>query len=412
MSLGQPDLHIGTTRMQDLAADSRPVLGGLTFKWGGDSYIEFEKPGTLSGEMLIKAQQDLSFLTAGQPVGLVDPASSQTLFAGRLETLSARPDEKIRSALRVAFTASDTTTELLNVKAFGIDWPMNDSGANRQAQIAAKLPPGWTMPGGTGYTSDWGATWMKFNSIGFLELLDMYCRGHLARRHNTTLYTPGVGLSRRMTITPERQRIASHPFTLAGTAGVWDTTSGGKPTEATGLAVLPPGVVSRDVEWEKTPDDTITDVVLKGWAYPVAGEPEDESSSSTFEMSYYVNNSANISKYGHRQLELQTDLRYILNSQPQGAQIINFWLDVDTKWRATQVTIPDSRVVDTAAFRQLISAHTRHMAVLAIKGIAGLVPTADAMIHAYVIGGSATWTGKKWTAQLTLGRGLDLYNPQ
>lgn len=407
MSLGAPELYIGLTRMQNLAVDDRPVLAGISYQWGTDSFVDFEGTGTLSGQLLIRSQQDLSFLTVGQQLGLIDPATSQTLFAGRIATITARPDEQISTALRVRFTAADTSTELENAKAYDVDWPIQDSGAARRNLISDRLPGGWFIAGGPGYTDDWGATWMKFDSVPVLELLDMYCRGHIARRHNTTIYTIGAGLSRRITITPERKRDAPYPSTLPGTAGVWDT-GGIKPSEATGVAVLPAAVVARNsVEWEKTPDDAITDVELASWVYPVADPENNESSSWPRPMSQFVDNSTMIAKYGVRQLKLQTDLRYLSNTYPMPAEIINQWLDADAKWRATAVEIPDSRKVDTAAFRNLISCHTRHMAVLAVKDIAGIVPTADPLIHAYVIGGAATWTGKKWTATLTLGRALD-----
>jgi hypothetical protein len=399
MSLGRPDLYIGGQLMQALKGDPQPALAGLRLRWGTDSRLELDPAATLSGQILIRGAMP-SFLEVGAPVGLIDPVTARCLFAGNLAPLTAAPEDSVRGAMRVSFTAASPLSELVKHSVLDFDWPNDEQAWQRFDRLAAALPRGWAMTGNK------GLTWINqarqlYQSIEWLTLAERFARGYSYRYHDTSTYIPGAGLSKRLTFTPERGKGTTNTATSPGAGGVWYTGTG-RPTGSSGMAILPESAVRRSVEWQKSPEDTITDVKITSYPALPSG---DESAPFDYPMwAYGVNNDALQDAYGFRQVSIDTSLSSYNGTAlaERIPQIVNYWLDTQTGWRPTGLQLPDSRRLGTDPLLNLLAVDTRGMAALSVP-TATLAP---GRIRSFVMAGEATWTGKKWTTDLTLGRTL------
>lgn len=404
MSLGKPNLYLGGTLIAGGTTGAQAALAGISIKWGDASRIEFAPPATLSGSVLILSGAMPSWAN-GTQVGLVDPVSGRCLFAGHISSLSAAYDTSIKSAVRVSFTATSPLADLKNHSLYEFEWTWGDQ-AHRFNQLSTSIARGWALTGYNGSLFNWiTAGRLKFQSKNWLELCELYCRSIRARYHDTSAYVPGSGFVKRLTLTDEREKTAPNPPGAGIIDGEWYT--GSKPTNATGIASLPSQIIDRGIEWEKNPDDTITDLKLS--TFGIRGTAADDGSFSTdYWMSAYgYNNQAMQDLYGFRQLSLETDLDTGASASAVAGwieQLAMYWLDADTKWRPQAITIPNGNKVKTAAMLNLLAVDTRHMACVYVPPGPDLMP---GKIHAYVNAGEASWDGKKWTATLTLGRTFD-----
>lgn len=402
MSLSAPVLYIAGNRIQTGKGDPRPALAGLTLKWGTDSQHETAPAATLSGQMLIRGALP-AYLNVGSSVGLIDPVSSRCLFAGTMEPLTAAPDTSIEGAYRVSFTAASPKAELEKHRVLDFDWTHDEPAAVRRGRLAAAMPRGWTLDGVAGW--DWINQGRQiYQSVEWITLAERYAAGYLQRLHDTSTYVPGAGLRKRITISRERPRTATMPGP-APRLSSWLEYGGN--AASTGIAVLHPSAVHRDIMWEKTPADVITDVQVTSWGAAFPGNGAEGSDSTEFEypMSFAgVDNSRLQDLYGYRQLRVETALSVYSQSASKAAarNIAEFWLDTETGWRPTTLAVPDSRKLAAAPLLNLLAVDTRHMAAVA-------VPSAEAApgrIFAFVLAGLATWTGHKWETDLTLGHTL------
>lgn len=400
MSLGAPVLYIDNRQIQTRKDDPRPALAGLKIDWGSDDAQDTAPAAKLSGQMLIRGAMP-AWLDVGAPVGLIDPASSRCLFAGTLEPLTAAPDPSVPDAYRVSFTASSPKAELEKHNVLDIDWPFDEPAANRRNRLASAMPRGWTLDGAAGWT------WIpqgrqKYQSVPWLELANRYAAGQLLRIHDTSTYVPGAGLRKRITISRERPKSATMP---GGNPKRGSWLEYGGTAASTGIAILPPAAIDRpNLKWEKTPADVVTDVQIttSGGAYP--SPADSDSSDFEFWMSVYTDNSAMQDAYGYRQLRVETALAPSTPSTIKEAirLLLERWLDTKTPWRPTTLALPNSNWLDDAPLLNLLAVDTRHMAAVAVPA----ATAAPGRIFAFVLAGTATWTGKKWETELTLGRTL------
>lgn len=398
MSLGKPDLYIGGQLMQSDKADPRPALAGLTLQWGTDNRVDFDPGSTLTGQILIRGAFP-SYLDVGAPVGLIDPASSRTLFAGYLLPLKASPEERLAGAYRISFTAASPISELEKHTVVKMNWPIDESANDRRWRLGQALPADWSLLGASGL--DWiKQGQQKYRTVSYMDLLARYLRGNLQRYHDTSVYIPSRGLQKRISITEERGKTAPNP-PAAPARGGWVTSH---VPYASGLAVLPRGAVGSQFDWEKTPDDVVTAVqVTTTGKWLVNPDEDDESPEHEWPLDYGEDTSALQRQHGLRIARIETALSPQNVPAAQGAVglLTRYWTDVQTQWRPTNLTIPDSRLLDTTPLRNLLAVDTRHMAAVAVPGTSG-----PGRVYAFATAGSATWTGKKWETELTLGRTL------
>lgn len=402
MSLGKPDLYIAGQLMQTAKGDPQPALAGLQLSWGNDSRLEMDPASKLSGQLLIKGTLP-AWLEVGAPVGLVDPVSGRCLFAGNLAPLKAAPEDSVGGAMRVSFTASSPLAELQKHRVVDVNWDPNTPAGTRFNTLTGALPRGWALTGSTGGSVN--QTKQQYKAIEWLTLATRFCRSYLYRYHDTSFYVPGAGLSKRLTFSPERGKALTGALPAAGPAGIW--TGSAAPAGASGMAVLPTSAVRQGIDWEKSPEDMITDVQLASFA---ATETDVDRDSTRFEVwmsqtPVFVDNTSLQDRYGFRQVQFDTSIAFA-DMNAAGAQfraIVNYWLDTANKWRPTDLQLPDSRRLDTAPLLNLLAVDTRGTAAIAVPAATTLAP---GLIQSFVMAGSATWTGKKWTLDLTLGRTL------
>lgn len=402
MSLGQPDLYIAGALVAGNTTAAVTALAGATVNWGNDSRVDFAGPATLTIDVLVKSGA-MPAWSNGAQLGLVDPVTGRCIFAGHISNLTAAPDPALKTAVRITISATSPLADLKNHTIYDFDWAASTQ-ASRFAGLASTIARGWTMTGYTGLT--WiGAGRIKFQEKNWLELTELWCRSNLGRYHDTSSYVPGAGFVKRLTITRERAKTAPAPVEPVGD-GQWSGT--GKAQGSDGLATLPTNVIGRDIEWEKNPEDTITDVKVATYGGAIVAADADSKAFAYNMEAAGVNNQALQDAYGFRQVSFDTD---IVTTGGGGAtdawlanDIVPFWLDVDSAWRPTGISIPDGNVVDQTALLSLMATDTRHMACVYVPAGPGINP---GKIHSYVTRGRATWTGKKWTAELTLGRTFD-----
>lgn len=422
MTLTAPHVYIGRQRMNDLATDAAPLLAGLSFNWGTDSQVDFEDPGTLSAKMLIREPSTLDFLTKGAEVGVVDPGSGETVFAGRITTLRARNHPTKKGALVITITAADTLADLNGYRIGATFWkaPASDvlapgyatTATTRRAQLRAALPAGWTLEGTTKH--DWtGAREQRFSAHSYVPILDRHLRSCIGRRHTTSRYVPGEGLKNAITVTDERAKDSPIERLAARSDGTWYMSTAAPANSA--FAALSAREVQDSIEWEKTPDDTITDVALSSWGITYAwdsetGEQNTEDSAATSDIWVGSHPGVNMGPmqraHGFHSVSFDVDTLGGMTGggSPHIADIVNYWLDADTQWRPTSLTIPDSRRLADALVLRLLSVTRRYLAYATVDGLPANNPAGGSRVRGYIIAGNAEWTGKKWVIELTLGR--------
>lgn len=419
MTMQAPHVYIGTERMNDYALAKIPMLAGLTFNWGTDSQTDFDDPATMTAQLLVREPSNLDFLVKGAEVGVLDPGSGETLFAGRISTLRAKREKRKKNALLITMTCTDTLADLNNYRVERVEWlaPAGQSGAwaitaaRRREQLRSALPAGWTLEGATSH--DWTfAREQRWEGHAYTPLLDMHCRSTVARRHLTSRYVPGTGLVNRITITNERAKASPTETLAARSNGNWYMSTAA-PVNS-GVARLESGHVENSIEWEKTPDDTITDVALTTWGITyendsTTGQLNTETSKSS---DMWVGNQPGVNMgpmqrtYGFHGVTFDVDTLGVGGggTSPHIANIVNYWLDADTLWRPTTVSVPDSRRLPDTSLLNLLSATRRYLVYLTISGLPENNPAGFSRVRGFVLAGEATWTGKKWAIELTLGR--------
>lgn len=417
MTLAAPHVYIGDVLMDSHALSDIPVLAGLSFDWGTDSMIDFDDSKTLSAELLIREPSTLDFLTVGAPFGLIDPETGTTFFAGRIATLRAKPDSRRSDALLISLTAADTTADLQQYRVQRIDWWRPGTNlpatlaAERHNQLRSAMPAGWTLDGGTQRDTWTTAAPQRGTATELLPYIDRHCRSVIGRRHNTSRYIPGTGLAPRLTITEERSKVATADRLTTDAAGKWQMSTTAPSNSA--VVKLAGNQVAAAIEWEKNPDDVITDVALTlhsvNYEVDNNGTVTPTEDNGTFDLwvGVYlgVDNTAIQQKYGFHQLQLDIDSAGgSSQTNPHIGQIVNYWIEADAQWRPTAVSIPDSRRLPDNTVRALLGTSSRINAYTTIDGLPANNPAGGSRVRGYAIGGSATWTGKKWVIELTLGR--------
>lgn len=412
MTLATPSVYIGTEAMAGHALADMPVLSGLKFQWGNEDQVEFDKPGTLSCSLLIRTPANTDFLTKGAPFGLM--VGTVTAWAGRITQLTARRHPSKADAMVISVTAADTLADLEQYR-IKVSWAAaggtanTTSAATRRGQIAAALPAGWTLEN-TNTSLDWtNAREQRWTAEPFLSVADMHLRSVLSRRHVTSQYDPAAGLVPRLTFTAERNRSVPSETLAARADGTWYATTHFPPTS--GFVGLGPGMVDEEVVWDKTPDDTITDVQLKSWGINY-GTPTEEATTTDSAGDYNiwvndypnVNNAAMQAKYGFHQVEFDVDTLGGSTGSPHVGQIVNYWVDADAQWRPTGIDVPDSRRLPDATALVILDVTKRYKAYANVDGLPPNNPAGGSRVRAYIIAGEAEWTGKKWRFGLTFGR--------
>lgn len=425
MEMSTPEVYIAGLKMSDHGTANRPLLDALTITWGSDSVYEYDAPMTMTAQLLIRTETvSLGFLKRGASTAVIDPAGP-TLFAGRITALTTSPHPSIPGAWVYTINAAGFQADLENYSIGPIRWAYTTDAHVALDRLNNKLPGNWTMDGAL-RTPEWGTSVMIYQRENWLVLLDRLLRGQRARRHETTTYAPGAGLTRRLTITNER--------------------SPNGPAADSVILRLDSSNIAEDIVWEQTPDDLVTDIKLSAYAWLSNWKTDNNgriysdisNGSTSYEMPVedYVDTRTLQNAAGIHQITIDTHLRVIdpyvrngitLPDEPepdpdlpilplipgQVRSICSYFLNSDTPWRPTEVTVADSRLLSKAAVLDLLDVTKRYRGYLIIQELPANNPTRYQKVAAHIIAGSAVWEGKKkrWNLTLTLGRQTVVADP-
>jgi hypothetical protein len=415
--MGHPTPHVFIDGMQmgGTAGSSRPVLAGLSIDFGVDNDGDMQTTESASFELLVpegNGAGTLDFLQPGKIVAIYhDPTtgteSDFTYFVGRIARMEAHPDDDVAGALRVGIEAVDLTADL---EAFVVD-DINSAevtGADRMGHMNYWLDDAWTLGAyPVPYPTRMHAA-LHYASKPYLELLDQYLRAQLMVRRNASFYKPGEGITRKLEALADAARDVAADKLGKAANGTWYATPGQPTANGALLVQLDGSNVLADAGWGMEPDDVITEVTMNAirpakWN---AEEFEWEDSTTVAKISRtYVDTTALRQKYGIKAVSFDTDMPRDYGTT-QLAPMMEHWLTRDgAQWRTKTITIRDSDLLDLTTLGYLLAPTSRFSIMVAIPNVTDARPDhGQPDIRGLVIGGSATWNGKKWEITLTLAR--------
>lgn len=411
MSHPHPKVYIDDRLMDSYAVDDTPVAAGMKITYGVGSDLDMQEVESLDLDLIVREAGELDFLELGKVVAVVHaaPAAADrfTYFVGRIQRLSSRPHPQRAGAQLVSLTASDFTADLANEIVYNV----NSAAAKASARIGHMgywAPPGWTL---TTFPTRWpdrmhAAT--VYRQKPYLELFDQFLRGQIMLRANRSTYTPGQGVHKEISAYQDTtQNIRADTLaTYTDGSGRWGAIEG--TPEATGYVSIRQDAsnVLADAGWTKEPDDVITEVSLQrldALKATDAGTWEDVT-ATPITSRLHVDTTAARAAFGNRSVEMATDLPA---GGPAGdiVPIFEHWLATESMWRAKSLTFKDTDRLTLQQLSWLIAPTSRGRAYLVIRNPMPNRPDPGRSdLRGIVIGGEATWNGKKWELSVTLGR--------
>lgn len=404
MSHPAPRVYIDDQLMDSYAYQDKPVLAGLKITYGVDTDLDMQGPEHLSLQLLIREASDLSFIELGKEIAVYNPPSpgfsTFTYFVGRIARPTANPHPSLKGALLVNIEAVDFTADLANETAYNVV-SAEAPASTRILNMAYWAPEGWginTFP--LRFPNRRHAA-LSYKEKPFLELFDQFLRGQIMQRTNRSFYTPGSGVTKRLTAIQDSTKDVAADTLTVDADGTWNATAG-IPEAAGYVAVrVPASNILRDVGWTKEPEDVITEVSVQRIDAYVAGQ---DSTKTPVSSRTHIDTAASRRAYGVRSVEINTDL---IAGAPAAEvlPVFNHWLATDSQWRTKQVTFRDTAELTITQLSWLVAPTSRNTAFLVIRDpLENRPDNANADIRGVVIGGEATWTGKKWDLTVTLGR--------
>lgn len=404
MSHPAPDVYIDDQLMDSYAYQDKPVLAGLSITYGVDTDLDMQGPEHLALQLLVREASDLSFIELGKVVAVHNAATADhasfTYFVGRIARPTAKPHPTMRGALLVNIEAVDLTADLANETAYNVH-SAEATASTRLSNMAYWAPDGWTINTFPLRFPDRIHAALNYKEKPFLELYDQFLRGQIMQRTNRSFYTPGSGVTKRLTSLQDSTRDVAADKLTRDAAGGWDALAGIPKSSAYVAVRVPASNILLEVEWAKEPEDVITEVSVQRIDAFVHGQ---DSTITPVSSRTHIDTAASRRAYGVRAVEIVTDL-------PAGAPIaetapiFNHWLATESQWRTKQVTIRNTDELPLSQLSWMIAPTSRNTAFLVIRDPLDNRPDAgNADIRGVVIGGEATWTGKKWDLTVTLGR--------
>lgn len=401
---------LGTT-----ASASRPVLAGLTLTFGVENDGDMQDVEAAAFEILVREGEgagSLDFLQPGKIVAIYhDPTtgteSDFTYFVGRIARMEAHPHPDVAGALLASIEAVDLTADLASHMVEEVN-SAEATGADRMGHMNYWLDDDWILASFPVPFPNRIHAALHYQGKPFLDLLDQYLRSQLMVRRNSSFYKPGAGITRQLVALADAARAVAADKLGKHTDGRWYVTPGAPTSNGALLLSLPASNVLADAGWAMEPDDVITEVTMKA-VRPAKYNTEDaewEESTTVAKISRnYVDTTALRQKYGVKSISMDTDI-----PRDYGTELLEplmeHWLTRDgAEWRTKTITIKDSTLLDITTLGYLLAPTSRFSVMLVIDGVTDARPDhARPDIRGLVIGGNATWDGKKWEITLTLAR--------
>lgn len=411
-----PHVYIAGRRMDDFAASTNPVLAGMTLDFGVESDLDFPDGDTATLDMAVREDAFLDFLQLGEEVAVYHepPAGAAvddvefTYFTGRIQRLTGDPHPDIEGALLLHIECSDLTADLASLEVFEVNSAEAD-GAARIGHLNYWLPSPWTLAGWVRWPDLLHAP-LHYARATFLDMVDAFARGQLLRRRNASTFSPRTGITRRIHLMEDSTKdTRADKLTFFGTSKRWGVVPGMPYGPDVVVVNVEASDLHRNAGWVKEPEDVITEVQLElvedgDWN----AEESRWEDSATFQYSSndfpQLNTAAMKARYGTRKATFSTDLGRKTTSTHL-VPIMRHWLSTASEWRPSALSFHTTENLNVHAIRRFLGVHNRFSTFLIVRNPTPHRPDAgNQLIRGFVIGGSATWTGKTWDLSLRLGR--------
>jgi len=402
-----PKVYIDNLLMDAFKADKMPVLGGMEIKYGVETDLDMQGVESCSLSILIKEPSDPSFLDLGKTIAIYhEPTgteSSFTYFVGRIQRLAASHVINVATgawALQVDIQASDFTADLVNETVYDVN-SAPTVASTRIGNMNYWAPAGWTVSTFPLRYPDRVHAGLHYKEKPFLELLDDFLRGQIMQRTNRSYYVPGSGPVKNLTAIQDSTKSVAKDKLGKYADGRWGVIAG-QPTAASTVNItVHASNILADAGWTKEPEDAITEVSLQRLD---AWNGEDDSKRTPITSRNHVSTTEMRDRFGIRTVEFDTDL-------PSGGDVsevlpvFNHWLSTESRWRTKTLTFKDTEKLTITQLSYLIAPTSRQTAFLVVRDpVENRPDRGSSDIRGVVIGGTATWTGKKWELTVTLGR--------
>lgn len=373
-----------------VAADA-PVLAPVEITWGAASAYDHPDPDSMKFELLFKENMfDIPDLTKGSDVELVHPVGNRTIFAGKIRTMSAVSSTRFRGGLEVTVNATGHRRDF-DEEYISTDWGNSFNVPGHLRAAAASI--GWALELADNPLESAGA---KYNSIKLFTMIQRHIARYRGRAFETSFRDSAGDLYKRITVMEGTAREVA-PDKLTTTAnGQWIkqyTTPliGDQPSL---FLDLPADNVLRDPSWSQDPENAITAANVSTMA------PGDDGFTTLTERRVLAS-AALRNQFGTQAVDFETDL---LNEADWRAAA-NRWMTTDSPWTMDGLTIHDEDLLTEQELADLLASDTRFKTLVAVTGILPNRPDpGPSDLRSYLLGGTYTWTGKKWNMVLLLER--------
>ena len=406
-----PRVWLGGGLLGTNADATRPVLAGLSYQFGVDSDGDLQDVESATIEVQIREGGALQAWVPGTLLAIyhdpIGPGNDFTYFLGRIARIEAHPDDERPGEQRVHIEAVSLDVDLAALTVESVDSALA-AGSARVWHMAYWLDDGWQLAAYPVRFPDQLHAPLHYTGKPYLELLDQFLRAQLLIRRNASYFKPGIGITRQLDVIPDAAREVAPDKLTREPDGTW-TAAPGAPTNAGALLVeIPASNIKADAGYAIEPDDLITEVqlnVINPSVYDQEKKMWEDSDTSAKLSRNSVDTAALRHDYGIKPVTLDTDLPEDAGDAVF-APIMEHWLTRDgAQWRTKTVQIIDSDLLDIQTLAYLLAPTSRFSAMLAVSGVSEARPDlGQPDLRGLVIGGSATWNGKKWDISLTLAR--------
>lgn len=396
MSRTAPNVWLNGELLNNGASARAIILAPLTITWGknpGDL-----QPGAGNAKITFlfrESMQDLPDLRKGAQVEITDPDSGAGVFAGTVQTMSAKPSTKLAGGLEVEVNCADWLAELENMY-FQPNYPEQTT---RPAQITNSfIVNGWELdiPDDSRLSA---AT--RVNSIKLLTVLERCITRYRGQRYDTS-YRNLAGLHKKVSVFKGSARQVKPDKLAVDTAGRWTRQFGDALVDGVARPIVLIGAenILDDPSWSSGPEDAVTAAKI---STVVLGE---DGFSELTEHNVKAP-TADVEAFGLRSIDLESDL---VNSADWTAAA-QAYFDTDAPWRMDALSIRDTDLLDETVMAALLSPHSRYQLLAVITDIAPNRPDpGPSDLRSFLAGGEFTWTGKKWDISLTLERTIKKFD--
>lgn len=391
-----PEVWLQGKQITGYASDAAPVLAGLTLEWGASNDIEHQEPAQLDFSILfLDGVMDQADFRRGAELEIT--YNQRTVFAGLIRSANALAGPK---GLTVTGKCIEHLADL-DGTYLQTEWLFETSKVRWQTLRTAFDGKGWELlPRARSHPYHEATTY--YSSIKLMTLLERY----IAANGNTTRWdtserVDGV-LKRSITSGVRGASTGSNRLETDGPTWIVEYSTS---TNTGVITWLEANNVLRNA-WTLEPGTAINSVNLS----TQETKTDDDGKQVTDLVQSVRNNTASIARDGTNAVEVTASAFDPDVDWKTG--IADTWFRPDTGWVLDEAQIRNSNEITLARLMRLLDTKIRTQNLVIIRGIRDHTPHQGAgNLRASLIGGTYTWTGKKWDLSLKLGRNQDFTAP-